>query len=1041
MIDNPSPQHTLRTKASWAADLSNGRVVGQVDPSCVTDHLRTWQVRRFCQVKPALVSYTTHSTAHTGVGSDLAEGDYALTADLRCVLLEMQADLAFISLLDDTTQYYIAGMSSLTDPKLAKASIESTRWYGCDSVRHAGGLCIRALSLVGKLSIYEEFDMSSQEYTKSQPFVNGEIASFRYYAGVPIVTSDGFTIGTLFVMANKAAEAALSSSQHHFLCDSASHVMKQLEQAVQALEAERTAQFSSAVVSLARDTREPDSERSSSQSRSPTRRTKRRENKLSLETHYHRAAELLVDNFELDEVFPQELPLHGHANARLLARVSVHADRTACTLPPGVMRYLPNYCPDGEIFYKITTSDGVIMTSSRLHRNVKSPVAHSLGKELLTAFPGAQQLLLIPLWDPVYARVSAATVGISHGGGRVYTLSNDLFPMGSFCLAVIQQSHRLEAQHLDRQKADFLGSISHEMRSPLHGSLANIELVLETLLDSIDKVLAYSQISAKPEQDRRNDDEPHCVLDEAMQPQSTTVREAAESSLWRAMSRCGMSSRKSNPRTNSDVVQTSPVTQDLDGVAYLGSPYANTGPNIALDATAIMLPRELDCAALSTIVEELALNALQNTPDGCVRISIQPDTSTTSAKPQLLLHVTDSGKGIPQDFLKHRLFVPFSQADQVESGVGLGLPLVKRNVDALGAQIKIDSDPSEGTDVLVSIPLTLPKNIAEHDLPSEATEIPCSSVQLYAPPRSLDRRQRKARKLLEASLSQTLTDLWQIPLTPWDSTKPSDVVFIPEEYTADFAAEQVNTKEMRQLILAPVFSSSLPQTATKLSLLSPFTPIRLAKALSELLAGSNAPDMCEFPTELPPSALNADAGQIIELPSLVGDGDTHRQPAQSLEAHVVAAPCHLTPSMLLVDDNAINLKILGCFAKKCGVKDPVMVSSGQDAIDAYRRAMGDDSSRGYDVVFMDLSMPTVSGFEATAAIRELEKQANCTRGSEGRHIHASIVALTGLVSAKDRRAAFDAGVDEYMTKPANIKDIAHMIQRWQEGNLGLVKDR
>ncbi|KAK4890567.1 hypothetical protein LTR27_010729 [Elasticomyces elasticus] len=1050
MDDNPSPQHPLEPTANWAADLSNGRVVGRVDPSCVTDHLRTWHVRRFCQVKPAVVSYATRSRDHTGVGSDLAEGDYALTTILRCVLLELQADLAFISLLDDTTQYFIAGTTSLADARVAKASIESTRWYGCNAQRHAGGLCNRTISLVGKLSIYEEFDMSSQEYIRSLPFVNGDVASFRYYAGVPIITSDGFTIGTLFIMANKAANAALSSSHHHFLCDSAAHVMKQLEQAVQALEAQRTAQFSSGVVSLARYTQEPGLERSSSPLRSPRRRITQGENKLSLESHYHRAAEMLAENFELDEVFLQELPLHGNTNARLLARVSVHTDRTARTLPPGVIQYLSEHCPDGEIFYKITTTDGVIMTSSRLDWNVKPPLAHRLSRELLTAFPDAQQLLLIPLWDPLYARVSAATVGISHGWARVYTLPNDLFPMASFCLAILQQIHRLEAQHLDRQKADFLGSISHEMRSPLHGSLANIELVLETvctaeqrdmlesalasgrqLLDSIDKVLAYSQMSAKPEQDTCNDDKPQAALDEAMQPQSTTVRDVAEASLWRAMSRCGMSSRiKSKSRKNSKAAQTSPNMQDLDGVAYTGSPYTTTGPKVALNATAMMLPPELDSAALSTIVEELALNALQNTPDGCVRISVQPDTS----KPQLLLQVADNGKGIPQDFLKHRLFVPFSQADQVESGVGLGLSLVKHNVDALGAKIVIESDLSEGTSVLVSIPLTSPEAKAAHNLPAEGTDIPCSFVQLYAPPRSLDRRQRKAYELLDGCLSQNLIDLWQISLKPWDPAKPPDVVFILEEHIEDFAAEHVNTEEIRQLILAPVFSSSTLQTAIKLSLLSPITPTRLAKALFRLSTGRS-------PTEPPSSALNPEAGRRAEPTSSTVDGDAPQQPARALEADVVTARRHLTPSMLLVDDNVINLKVLATFAKKCGVKEPVMVGCGHDAIDAYRKSIGDGSSHGFDFIFMDLSMPTLSGFEATAAIRELEKQANCDGDAEGGYIHASIVALTGLVSAKDRRAAFDAGVDEYMTKPANIKDIARMIERWKEGNLGPVKNR
>ncbi|KAK5713562.1 hypothetical protein LTR15_011262 [Elasticomyces elasticus] len=1074
MGDISSPQHPLRSKDSWASDALSRRVLGRVSATCITDHLRTWQVRRFCQVKPALVTYATRSTTGKAAGTDIAEGDFALTAILRCVLLELRADLAFISLLDDTTQYFIAGTTSLTDPWVAEASFESTQWYGCDTVLHAGGLCNRTIQLDGPSSIYEEFDMSSEDYTKSLPFVNGEIASFRHYAGVPIVTSDGFAIGTLFTMANEPAKSALLRSQHQFLCDSAAHVMKQLEQAVQALEAQRTAQFSSAIVSLARDTHKPDSERDSSPPRTPKRRTIQSENKSSLDSHYHQAAQLLVDKLDLDEVFLQELPLHGHAtnfqgygppnghtDARFLAHVSAHGNHSIRELSPGVLQYLFNHCPDGEMFYKIATSNGVIMTSSRLDRKLKPSLAHSLGSELSTAFPDAQQLLLIPLWDPVHARVVAVTVGISRGWGRVYTRANDLFPMASFCMSVIQQAHRLEAQHLDRQKADFLGSISHEMRSPLHGTLANIELVLETactaeqrdmletalasgrqLLDSIDKVLAYSQISAEPARDTRDDKEQHGIPEEGVQPRTATIRDVAESALWKALSRSGMSPRtESRFRRNSKVTHIVPDTKALDGVAEPGSPYHHTGLNVVLDVTPMMLPPELDGAALSTIVEELALNALRNTPNGCVRISAQLDTSATLARPYLLLRVADSGKGIPDDFLKHRLFVPFSQADQVESGVGLGLSLVKYNVEVLGAQIAIQSHPSEGTVVSVSIPIALPRDVVAYGRTTSLAKSPLTSVQLYAPAQSLNRRQRKASELLEASLSQNVLDLWQIPLKPWDPTKPPDVVIIPEEHVTDFATEHVHIAEVRQLILAPVIKTSLPQTATKLSLFSPFTPTRLAEALSVLLTGTNAPDLCGSPTELPTSTLNADAGHFAERTSSVVDCDAHQQPAQSPEADVGTAPRQLTPSMLLVDDNAINLKVLGTFAKKCGVKDIVMVSSGQDAIDAYERTIADDSFRGYDVVFMDLSMPTVSGFEATAAIRDLEKQANYARDAEGQSIHASIVALTGLVSAKDRRAAFDAGVDEYVTKPANVKNIAEIIERWKGGNLGPVKDR
>ena len=113
-----------------------------------------------------------------------------------------------------------------------------------------------------------------------------------------------------------------------------------------------------------------------------------------------------------------------------------------------------------------------------------------------------------------------------------------------------------------------------------------------------------------------------------------------------------------------------------------------------------------------------------------------------------------------------------------------------------------------------------------------------------------------------------------------------------------------------------------------------------------------------------------------------------------------------------------------------------MVSGGQEAIDAYREAISDDPPRGYDIVFMDLSMPTVSGFEATAAIREFEKQSKRSHeGEEGPPVGASIIALTGLVSAKDRHAAFSAGVDQYLTKPASVKDVANIVEQWRDGKL------
>jgi CheY-like chemotaxis protein len=133
------------------------------------------------------------------------------------------------------------------------------------------------------------------------------------------------------------------------------------------------------------------------------------------------------------------------------------------------------------------------------------------------------------------------------------------------------------------------------------------------------------------------------------------------------------------------------------------------------------------------------------------------------------------------------------------------------------------------------------------------------------------------------------------------------------------------------------------------------------------------------------------------------------------------------PHLLLVDDNNIYLKMLGMFVDKCGIPlaQSTSVLGGQEAIEAFKAFEGrNNTARGFDIILMDLSMPEVSGFNATSAIRQIEK------ASDQGH-RAYIVALTGLVSDKDRSAAYEAGVDDYVTKPAGLQKVRKIIETWQ----------
>jgi CheY-like chemotaxis protein len=162
----------------------------------------------------------------------------------------------------------------------------------------------------------------------------------------------------------------------------------------------------------------------------------------------------------------------------------------------------------------------------------------------------------------------------------------------------------------------------------------------------------------------------------------------------------------------------------------------------------------------------------------------------------------------------------------------------------------------------------------------------------------------------------------------------------------------------------------------------------------------------------------ADLGQV--------DGPAEKELPDRTVAKAPEQPTE--PRFLLVDDNNINLKVIGMYAKKCSKRPSASAAGGQEAIDAFKLASlapshNQDPANKFDIILLDLSMPEVSGFDVAAAVRKFEQENGSSR--------TYIAALTGLVSDKDRAAAFAAGVDEYVTKPATLKDVQGVVASWR----------
>jgi hypothetical protein len=447
------------------------------------------------------------------------EPDFALTTILRCLCQTLDADLAMVSLLDETTQYFLAGASK-DNAMQARATVDSARWYGCDSVLHAGGLCARTIQLAPTPAVFEVLDMTTM-FADGSLRHNDDLSRFRHYAGTPLVTPNGFTIGTVFVFRSQAAESALSREREHYLIETAVQVMKQLDQVVKSLEHERVAKFNG-VIELLNNSRNAVVLPGHHPTDTPRAFSSR--NSMSKRIIYDQAAHLLQHAFDFDGVLFQEIPLWealnrpGRPSARsLLGNSHVDGIQVPVSFPYAILKGIVECWPDGEICYRAKDPNN---HSSLVSAGLSPSTTHydrelELCRDLAALLPDVQQVVLNPLWDPFHDRVVSIMVGFVHDWHRVYTRDHDLLQISASCMGVINNVRRQEAQRTEQQKADFIGSISHEMRSPLHGTLANLELLLATepteqqramlndamfsgeqLLDNINKILEYSQITA-----------------------------------------------------------------------------------------------------------------------------------------------------------------------------------------------------------------------------------------------------------------------------------------------------------------------------------------------------------------------------------------------------------------------------------------------------------------------------------------------------------------------------------------------------------------
>jgi len=349
-------------------------------------------------------------------------------------------------------------------------------------------------------------------------------------------------------------------------------------------------------------------------------------------------------------------------------------------------------------------------------------------KLLQSHFPTARQMVFIPIWDAVSDCWSACFL-YNCSDYRTITTTEFLFCV-TFCNSITGEFARLAAVNADTHKQSVIGSVSHELRSPLHGILGAMEFLVDTdctsfqrslidtasscagtLLDMIQQILDFSKATAShwtkhssngtdiiSKTGLSQDLDPHLhapghvdlaviteeVVEGVMVGQTLRSFSALE---------CG---RGHEPLTQGDASKK----------------VKSSGVQVILDiAPRLSWAFETQPGAFRRIVMNLVGNSLKYTQSGYIRIGLTAMDMAASNHQRdidpiiVTLTVEDTGCGISRQFMRTRLFVPFSQESTLNPGTGLGLSLVKQLVKSMNGEIRVNSTMNVGTEVLVQLPL------------------------------------------------------------------------------------------------------------------------------------------------------------------------------------------------------------------------------------------------------------------------------------------------------------------------------------------------
>lgn len=893
--------------------------------------------------------------------------------------------------------------------------------------------------------------------------------NIRFYAGVPLKTSDGYNIGTLSII-DDSPRSEFSPRQRHTLKEFAAIAMREMELWRDKIQLRIRDRIQTSMEEFTRECLEIDKDNGENRGQNLAPAT-------SMDRIYERAAKLIKRTLDVEGSVVMDVShvqVLENVNSESTAAVVLHdADSDVGT----TTRVLT-----GEEFARLTEFFKKFPDGKISEGIVPGPCRSFLPTH-------CQYALTVPIFN-IDKRPFALLCAYNAGDHTTPFLEGHelsyLRAIGVIILSAVLKRRMMLA---DKAKSLFISNISHELRTPLHGILASAELLGDThlnhaqasflqtvqacgasLVETVNHVLDFTKLSGNARSGG---------VDQVIPPTRSDLMQLVEEAVegcWIGHRARLFTSEIGSVYSPPEKTGRPPLEEDRHVETVV-----DIGPDLQ-DWTLVF-----EKGGIRRVLMNLFGNSLKFTSNGYVHVSVRKISSPEfpPGKVKIEMSIADTGKGISQDFLRNQLFHPFSQENPLQTGTGLGLAIVNSIVRSSSVEGKVDvwSSESVGTDIKISF---MAQSAEDTEGSPVLSELWRAEGLLRPPSISLVgfNVAHRGIELLRNVLVGYLQTWWNFVVLPDGNEELGDIVIVNED--PNYVAQAASSKDVSRpmLLLSSVRGNPhLMSVVTDFEkvggfcrvLYKPGGPSRLHAGLklcirSLLIAqrsrvtslrGNVSLTQAErvvSPMINGPKRHNSDFDSPVDTRPHLGPRsitidsplgatpeDGPKLVAQPLQPQPPRTPSPTTDernsptvtvgtggillksSIGTVDSSALRARVLVVEDNRI-LRDLLMKWLKTKEYDAIGAVDGRDGVRmfetegQFDIVLLDMSMPELDGVGAAREMRRIESADPSGKSTR-------ILALTGMSTLEDKRRAFEAGVDGYLVKPVAFKTLDEMFRK------------